>query len=101
MTTADSLRGAADLLRALAAPVRLAVVVQLGGGPRCVHELRDALREQGREVSGPLMSQHLKVLREAGLVSTSRRAQEIAYELRDSHVGHIVADAIRHYEEEH
>ncbi|MQA28097.1 MAG: transcriptional regulator, partial [Micromonosporaceae bacterium] len=30
------------MLRALAAPLRIAIVTELGDGPRCVHELVDA-----------------------------------------------------------
>jgi ArsR family transcriptional regulator len=97
----DPLRGAAQLLRALASPVRLAAVAELSVGPRCVRQLNDALRADGRAVSQPLLSQHLKVLRRAGLVTTTRRATEITYQLVDDHVGHIVNDAIRHsYEEQ-
>lgn len=92
----DSLTGAVGLLKALASPVRLMVAVELGGGPRCVHELLEAVRAGGREVSQPLMSQHLKVMREAGLVFTTRRSQEIVYALVDSHVHRIAADAIAH-----
>jgi ArsR family transcriptional regulator, zinc-responsive transcriptional repressor len=100
-TTPDRLSGAVDLLKALASPIRLATVVELGEGPRCVHELLDTLEKSGRSVSQPLLSQHLKVLREAGLVTATRRGTEIAYELADVHVGHIVNDAIRHSHEEH
>lgn len=99
--TPDVLAGAVEMLKALAAPVRLATVVELGQGPRCVHELQTALRQGGREVSQPLLSQHLKVLRDAGLVTTTRRGTEITYELADAHVGHIVNDTIRHAQEEH
>ncbi len=95
----DSLAGAVELLKALASPVRLAAVVELSIGPRCVHELQQAFRAGGREVSQPLLSQHLRVLRHAGLVSTTRRATEITYQLSDAHVGHIVSDAIRHSQE--
>ncbi|MGH9091396.1 MAG: ArsR/SmtB family transcription factor [Acidimicrobiales bacterium] len=97
----DGLVGAADLLKALASPVRLATIVELGQGPRRVHDLQKLLDASGREVSQPLLSQHLKVLREAGLVTTTRRGTEITYELADTHVGHIVDDAIRHAQEEH
>jgi ArsR family transcriptional regulator, zinc-responsive transcriptional repressor len=97
----DVLAGAADLLKALASPVRLATVVELSEGPRCVHEIQAALKTSGREVSQPLLSQHLKVLRHAGLVTTTRRGTEITYQLADAHVGHIVNDAIRHSQEEH
>jgi len=95
----DSLIGAVELLKALASPVRLAAVVELSAGPRCVHELQEAFRVDGRQVSQPLLSQHLKVLRNAGLVTATRRATEITYQLVDAHVGHIVHDAIRHSQE--
>jgi DNA-binding transcriptional ArsR family regulator len=97
----DRLAGAVGLLKALASPIRLATVVELGEGPRCVHELQTSLEAAGRTVSQPLLSQHLKVLREAGLVATTRRGTEITYQLADPHVGHIVNDAIRHSQEEH
>lgn len=97
----DRLAGAVDLLKALASPIRLATVVELGEGPRCVHELQTSLEASGRTVSQPLLSQHLKVLRDSGLVTTTRRGAEITYQLADDHVGHIVDDAIRHSQEEH
>ena len=97
----DRLAAAVDLFKALASAIRLATVVELGEGPRCVHELQTSLEASGRTVSQPLLSQHLKVLREAGLVTATRRGTEIAYQLADAHVGHIVNDAIRHSQEEH
>jgi DNA-binding transcriptional ArsR family regulator len=97
----DRLVGAVDLLKALASAVRLATVIELSEGPLCVHELQTSLKTSGRTVSQPLLSQHLKVLRDAGLVTTTRRGTEITYELADAHVGHIVNDAIRHSQEEH
>lgn len=96
----DGLAGAVDLLKALASAVRLATIVELGEGPRCVHELQTSLEASGRGVSQPLLSQHLKVLRGAGLVVATRRGTEITYRLADNHVGHIVNDAIRHSQEE-
>jgi ArsR family transcriptional regulator, zinc-responsive transcriptional repressor len=89
-----------ELFKALASPVRLSVIIELGTGPRCVHELSDALSASGRHVSQPLLSQHLKVLREVGLVATTRRGTEITYELVDEHVAHIVTDAVKHSQEE-
>jgi DNA-binding transcriptional ArsR family regulator len=47
----------------------------------------------------PLVSQHLRVLRGAGIVRGSRRGREIAYSLTDEHVAHIVADAVSHSRE--
>ena len=61
---------AGDLLRALAAPVRIAIVLQLRESARCVHELVGALG-----VTQPLISQHLRVLEDAGLITRTRQAQ--------------------------
>jgi ArsR family transcriptional regulator, zinc-responsive transcriptional repressor len=96
----DALGAVVELFKALASPVRLAVVIELGTGARCVHELSDTLKRDGREVSQPLLSQHLKVLRDTGLVATTRRGTEITYQLVDEHVAHIVDDAIRHSQED-
>jgi ArsR family transcriptional regulator len=51
-------------LRALADPVRLALIDALVRQDACACELRKELA-----LSAPLLSHHLKVLREAGLVS--------------------------------
>jgi DNA-binding transcriptional ArsR family regulator len=92
---ADSAMGpATELLKALANPLRLAIVIELSAGERCVHELVEAV-----EASQPLVSQHLRVLRQARLVAAERRGREIAYSLTDEHVAHIVGDAIHHAEE--
>jgi DNA-binding transcriptional ArsR family regulator len=88
---------AGDLLRALAAPLRLAIVTELAGGEvRCVHQLVDAL-----DAPQPLVSQHLRVLRSAGVVRGLRRGREIEYALTDDHIAHIVTDAVAHANESH
>jgi len=94
VTGQETYEAAGELLRALAAPIRIAIVIELSRGDRCVHELVDALG-----VAQPLVSQHLRVLRGAGVVSGSRRGREIAYSLVDEHVAHIVADAVSHARE--
>jgi len=91
-TTPATVRAASSLLAALAAPMRLAIVASLlEHGSRCVHQLVD-------EVGGPqpLVSQHLRVLRSAGLVLSERRHREVHYTLVDPHVGHIVRGALEH-----
>jgi DNA-binding transcriptional ArsR family regulator len=87
----DGYEAAGQLLRALTAPIRLAVIELLADHAYCVHELVDAL-----DVPQPLVSQHLRVLRGAGLVRTTRRGREVAYQLTDTHVAHIVRDAVAH-----
>lgn len=90
-----TLAAAGDLLRALAAPVRIAIVLQLQQSARCVHELVDVL-----EVTQPLISQHLRVLKAAGVVRGERHGREVVYRLVDEHLAHIVMDAVAHVEEE-
>ena len=91
----ETLAAAGELLRALAAPVRIAVVLQLRSSPRCVHELVDVLG-----VTQPLISQHLRVLKSAGVVRGERRGREVVYRLVDDHLAHIVVDAVEHAEED-
>ena len=89
-----SVAAAAELLRALASEHRLAIVEELSSGPRCVHQLVEALG-----VSQSLVSQHLRVLRGAQLVRAERQGREVEYSLADEHVAHIVADAMIHASE--
>src|ERR1700737_5569326 len=90
----DRLGTACELLRALGTPHRLAIVLELANGPRCVHELIDTLG-----ISQSLTSQHLRVLRSSGLVAGVRRGKETAYSLADEHVAHIARAALAHGDE--
>ena len=81
----------AALLKALASPLRLAIVLELQHEARCVHELVEALG-----ASQPLVSQNLRTLREAQVIAGTRRGREIEYHLADHHVLHVVQDAIAH-----
>jgi ArsR family transcriptional regulator, zinc-responsive transcriptional repressor len=89
-----TLEAAGDLLRALAAPVRIAIVLELLAGSRCVHDLVDAIG-----VAQPLVSQHLRILKAAGVVHGERQGREVVYSLVDDHLAHIVVDAVAHAEE--
>ena len=94
VNAAQQYAAAGELLRALAAPLRIAIVTELASGQRCVHELVEALA-----APQPLISQHLRVLRGVGVVRGSRRGREIEYALTDAHIAHIVADAVLHASE--
>ncbi|MDG3013315.1 metalloregulator ArsR/SmtB family transcription factor [Corynebacteriales bacterium D3-21] len=95
LPTKQVMEGAGEILRALAAPVRIAIVLQLQEGPRCVHELVEAL-----DATQPLISQHLRVLKSAGVVRGDRAGREVLYQLIDDHLAHIVIDAVAHAEEQ-
>lgn len=62
-------------------PKRLCVIEQLADGERSVSELS---REVGCHV--PNMSQHLAVLRSAGLVASRREGNNVLYRLADERV---------------
>ncbi len=79
-TEADRVR-AAGIARALADPKRLCVVERLAKGERSVSDLS---RDIGCQV--PNMSQHLSVLRSAGLVASRREGSTIYYRLVDDRI---------------
>jgi DNA-binding transcriptional ArsR family regulator len=82
LATTDAARSrTAAIARALADPKRLCVVERLADGERSVSELS---RDVGCQV--PNMSQHLAVLRSAGLVSTRRDGSTVFYRLADDRV---------------
>ena len=95
MSAAKAYQGAGELLKVLSAPARLAIVTELAERPHVVHELVDLLG-----LSQPLVSQHLRVLRGARLVSVERQGREAVYSLTDTHVAHIVNDAVQHSKEQ-
>jgi ArsR family transcriptional regulator len=65
---------AVALLQAVADPVRWEVLQRLLAAPSCVCNLQEHL-----PIAANLLSYHLKVLRDAGLVTTSRRGRWIDY----------------------
>ncbi|MEV0902435.1 metalloregulator ArsR/SmtB family transcription factor [Actinoplanes sp. NPDC049802] len=70
---------ASQLLAVVADPVRWRLLAALAdGGTRCVCDLQPIAA-----VPGNLLSYHLKVLREAGLVRSSRRGRWIDYTLTE------------------
>lgn len=71
-TTPDSAQG----FRALADPTRLQVLELVANGERCVCELTAAL-----DIPQPLLSHHLKTLREAGFITARKEGRWMYYAL--------------------
>jgi ArsR family transcriptional regulator len=71
----------AEVLKTLASPRRLEILHRLFEGPREVGRLAAELG-----VSQPNVSQHLSVLRTAGLVDAERDGREVRYRLADPDV---------------
>jgi ArsR family transcriptional regulator, arsenate/arsenite/antimonite-responsive transcriptional repressor len=77
--SADEAIELARLFKALGDPARLrlvSLIASQAGGEACVCEL-----SEGFELTGPTISHHLKVLREAGLISGERRGTWVYYRI--------------------
>jgi len=77
----DETAALAAAFRALGDPTRLRILAVLADATRCVCEIQEVV-----DVPGNLLSHHLKVLREAGLIEGERRGRWIDY--------HLVAGAL-------
>ena len=75
---ADGAGAAVALLQAVSDPVRWSVLDVLAGGPACVCTIQEQV-----PVAANLLSYHLRALREAGLVTASRRGRWVDYRLAD------------------
>lgn len=73
----DAGRDRVEALKALAEPARWRIVERLGDEELCVCHLVEDLG-----ITQPLVSHHLKVLREAGIVESERFKQWIYYRIR-------------------
>ena len=71
----------ATLCQAISDPTRIALLYELGEGPKHVNQLVEVLG-----VPQATASRHLKVLRERSLVNTRRQGSYIYYELADARV---------------
>jgi len=66
------------LLQAVADPIRWTILHTLAARPSCVCNLQEHV-----PIAANLLSYHLKVLREAGLVTSSKRGRWVDYALAD------------------
>jgi DNA-binding transcriptional ArsR family regulator len=73
-------------LDALGDPTRMAIFQKLAGGPTAVSDLANAL-----PVSRPAVSQHLRVLKDAGLVNDSKAGTRRLYKLNPEGVARLRA----------
>lgn len=83
----------ADVFDAIASPVRRAILDLLQQGARPVHDVAASFA-----MTRPAVSQHLRVLRQAGLVTEERVGRERHYRL-DARPLRTVTDWASHYEQ--
>lgn len=72
---------------ALSDPARLAILEQLRAGTRCLCEMQADLG-----MAPNLLSYHMRILREAGMVSGRRRGRRIDYRLEPDGLTALRAD---------
>jgi len=66
----------AQVFKAMGHPTRLAIIDELNSGPKCVNDLKGVIESDMSTVS-----RHLSVLRNAGLVSSEKRGNQVFYTL--------------------
>lgn len=79
-------RADGDPFGALGDPNRRSIVAMLAGGPQSVREIADQL-----PISRPAVSRHLRLLREAGLVTSEAQGTRRLYRLDDLGAGAVRA----------
>ncbi|OLP59068.1 transcriptional regulator [Xaviernesmea oryzae] len=80
-----------DLFKALADPTRRTIFEKLAEGGRTASALRE-----GMAISQPAMSQHLAVLRKAGLLREERKGRFVEYQVDPDGLAQI-ADWLARY----
>ncbi|MGC5007908.1 ArsR/SmtB family transcription factor [Streptomyces sp. DT203] len=83
----------AAMLQALSTPSRLLILARLREGPCAATELATAV---GMEQSA--CSHQLRLLRNLGLVTGTRRGRSVVYTLHDDHVAALLDQALYHVE---
>ncbi|MBI1921367.1 MAG: helix-turn-helix transcriptional regulator [Geobacter sp.] len=73
------------ILRTIGHPVRLRIVAGLAGRCACVKEIWECL-----EMPQAVVSQHLKVLKENGVLVSRREGTRVCYSVRDEMLKEVV-----------
>ncbi len=91
----DQITALTDTLHIMGEPNRLKLLLACFNSPKSVSELADEL-----QLSVPLASHHLSLLRSARLLIAEREGKYIYYRIFDTHVRCILDDMINHFTEE-
>jgi DNA-binding transcriptional ArsR family regulator len=78
---AENIESASSALAAMAHPMRLKILCMLSSGELPVQELNDALGTTHSNIS-----QHLKVLKDEGIVDNRKDAQKVFYRITDERI---------------
>jgi len=81
------------IFKALGDPLRLEIIEFLRDGDKCVCEIVPYLK-----VVQPLVSRHLKILRDVGIVSFRKEGNRRVYAITDERIFKVI-DSLTHLEE--
>lgn len=95
MLTQDQIITLSDILHLMGEANRLKLLLECLEGPKSVSELAENL-----QLSVPLASHHLSLLRSARLLMANRDGKHIYYSIYDVHVRCILVDMLKHFTEE-
>ena len=84
----------AKIFKALADPIRLEILQLLREGEKCVCEIVPQL-----EIAQPLVSRHLKVLKDCGLVKDRKDGNRRIYSVTDSRIFNVIDDITPDFKE--
>ena len=73
------------LLKTLGHPVRMRIVEGLAGGCACVKDIWICLG-----LSQAVVSQHLKVMKESGILEARRDGTKVCYSLKNPHLADLL-----------
>jgi DNA-binding transcriptional ArsR family regulator len=82
---------AADVLRAVAHPIRLQVVELLEEGEMCVGAISDALGEKQA-----ITSQQLNIMKDKGILTSRREGTKVFYRLQNRNVTQVLHCVYNH-----
>ena len=85
----------AEMLKAISHPVRLKIVAGLVESECCVKDIWECL-----DLPQPVVSQHLSILRNKGIVSTERNGNRTLYNVSNDLVKNIVASCMKEKSQE-
>lgn len=86
----------ADLFHLLGDPTRLRIVLACLEAPISVGGIAGKL-----DLSGSLVSHHLRLLRAARILKADRQGKQVFYAAADQHVSEMLADMLEHVAEPH
>jgi DNA-binding transcriptional ArsR family regulator len=84
---------AADVLKAIAHPIRLQIVEALEGGEMCVGEIAEALGEKQA-----ITSQQLNIMKDKGILTSRREGAKMFYHIENKHVVRVLGCVYNHCE---